>query len=255
MSGIDTSLDGKVAVITGGSKGIGKATAASMAAAGAQVLITSRKADACEEAAAEIGHGCVWRAANVGDDGAAEAVIGAAIDEFGAVDILVNNAGTNPYAGKVIDSDVPRWEKTVQVNVTAPMVWAQQAWHRSMAERGGAIVNVASVGGVLTSAGIGNYNITKAAQMHLTRQLAAELAPGVRVNAVAPGVVKTDLARMLWEGDREQAVAQHYPLKRLGTVDDIANAIHFLASDAAAWITGQVLFIDGGGLIRYEEAL
>jgi NAD(P)-dependent dehydrogenase (short-subunit alcohol dehydrogenase family) len=255
MTGIETSVDGKVAIVTGGSRGIGKAVAAALAASGAQVMITSRKADVCEAAAAEIGHGCQWRAANVSDADAAAAVVNDTMTELGSIDILVNNAATNPYAGPVIEADIPRWDKTFQVNLTSPLQWAQLVWNASMKKNGGSIVNVASVGGFVTSRYIGSYNISKSALMHLTRQLAAELSPQVRVNAVAPGLVKTDFAKFLWEGEKEAAAAEHYPLKRIGEVDDIANAVHFLASDAAGWITGQTIVLDGGGLIRFGEEI
>jgi NAD(P)-dependent dehydrogenase (short-subunit alcohol dehydrogenase family) len=255
MTGIETNVEGKVAIVTGGSRGIGKAVATVLAGAGAKVMITSRKADVCAAAAAEIGHGCQWRAANVSDGEAAAGVVNDTMAEFGAIDILVNNAATNPYAGPVIDADVPRWEKTFQVNLTSPLQWVQLVWAASMRDNGGAIVNVASVGGYVTSRFIGSYNISKSALMHLTRQLAAELAPGVRVNAVAPGLVKTDFARFLWEGDKEATAAEHYPLKRIGEVEDIANAVHFLASDASSWVTGQTVVLDGGGLIRFGEEI
>jgi len=255
MTGIETNVEDKVTLVTGGSRGIGKAVAASLANAGAKVMITSRKADVCAEAADEIGNGCQWRAANVGDAAAASSVVDDTIAAFGGLDILVNNAATNPYAGPVIETDIPRWEKTFQINLTAPLQWTQIAWNAAMQDRGGSIVNVASVGAFGTSKFIGSYNISKSALMHLTRQLAAELSPRVRVNAVAPGLVKTDFARFLWEGDKEAAAAAMYPLNRIGEVDDIANAVHYLASDAAGWITGQTLVLDGGGLIRFSEEI
>ena len=248
-------LTGRAALVTGGSRGIGKATAARLANAGAKVMITSRTAETCEQAANEIGHGCQWHAANVGNSEQAEQVVDATIEAFGGVDILINNAATNPYAGPVIDADIPRWDKTLQVNLTAPLVWTQLAWHKYMKSKGGAVVNVASVGGFLTSRHIGSYNITKSALMQLTRQLAAELSPHVRVNAVAPGIVKTDFAKFLWEGDKEIKAAANYPLNRLGEVDDIALAILFLASDASSWITGQTHVLDGGGMIKFGEEL
>jgi NAD(P)-dependent dehydrogenase (short-subunit alcohol dehydrogenase family) len=139
-------------------------------------------------------------------------------------------------------------DKTVKVNQTALLVWTQEAWRASMAERGGTVLNLASIGGLSVELGIGWYNVTKAAVVHLTSQLAGELGPGVRVNALAPGLVKTDLARALWEqaGD---AIAAHLPLKRLGEPDDIASAALFLCSDEASWITGHTLVIDGGALV------
>ncbi len=250
---MDFSLDGKVAVVTGGSKGIGKGIAATFAEAGARVMITSRKAEGCEQAAAEIGHGTEWMAGNVGDPEATEAVLDAAIERLGGLDILVNNAGANPYAGPTIDVDLGRWNKTIQTNLTAPMFWTQAAWRKRMSEHGGVVLNVASVGGFSTSPDLGVYDVTKAALIHLTRQLAAELGPKVRVNALAPGLIKTDFARVLWEGERGDQVASSYPLGRLGEVDDVAAAALWLAADTGSWITGQAIVLDGGGLVKFPS--
>jgi len=246
---MDLRLDGKVALVTGASKGIGAATAAALAASGAAVMLSSRKLDALELAAAAIDGDTAVFAANAGDPDAAEASVAATVDRFGAVDILVNNAATNPYYGPTLDIADSQFDKTVLVNWKGPLVWSRLVWEASMRDRGGAIVNISSVGGLSVEPGIGIYNGTKAALIHLTRTLAAELAPGVRVNAVAPGLVKTDMARALWEAD-EEAIARRMPLKRLGEPSDIAHAVVFLASDAASWITGQTLVVDGGVLMR-----
>lgn len=248
---MELSLNGKSALITGGSKGIGKAIAKTFAEAGAKVMITSRKADVCESAAEEIGHGCVWEAGNVGDPEHMEAAIERSVSELGGVDVLVNNAATNPYAGPMIDADLPRWKKTIDVNMTAPFAWTQMVWQKYQQENGGVILNISSVGGLQTSPMLGVYDITKAALIHMTKQFAAELAPGVRVNAICPGLIKTDFARMLWEGDAGDMVAKQYPLKRLGEVEDIAGAALYLAADTGSWITGQAIVLDGGGLIKY----
>ena len=248
---MELSLNGKAALITGGSKGIGKAIAKTYAEAGAKVMITSRKADVCEEAAEEIGNGCIWEAGNVGDPEHMEAAIDRCISDLGGVDILVNNAATNPYAGPMIDADLPRWKKTIDVNMTAPFAWTQMAWQKYQQENGGVILNISSVGGLETNPMLGVYDVTKAALIHMTKQLAAELAPGVRVNAICPGLIKTDFARMLWEGDAGDMVAQQYPLKRLGEVEDIAGAALYLAADTGSWITGQALVLDGGGQIKF----
>jgi NAD(P)-dependent dehydrogenase (short-subunit alcohol dehydrogenase family) len=250
---MDARLDGKVALVTGGSRGIGKAVARAFVEAGARVMISSRKAEACEAAAAELGPAAAWEAGHVGKPEDAERVIDATLERLGGLDVLVNNAATNPYAGPTIDVDLPRWEKTLQVNLTAPLVWTQLAWRRAMAERGGAVINVASVGGLGTSPTIGVYDVTKAALIHLTKQLAAELAPGVRVNAVAPGLIKTDFARALWEGEGAERVAKAYPLKRLGEPEDVAAAVAYLASEASSWVTGQTLVLDGGGIIGFNR--
>ena len=250
---MELTLEGQTALVTGGSRGIGKAIATAYAQAGANVMITSRKADACEEAAAEIGHGCRWEAGNVGEQDDAERVIEATIGAFGGLDILVNNAATNPYAGPLIDIDLPRWDKTLHVNVTAPLFWTQLAWQRRMRDHGGSVINISSVGGLSTNPVLGAYDITKSALLHMTRQLAAELAPGVRVNAICPGLVKTDFARMLWDGGRGDEVADAYPLKRLGEPEDIAGAALYLAAETGRWITGQMIVLDGGGLIAFDS--
>jgi NAD(P)-dependent dehydrogenase (short-subunit alcohol dehydrogenase family) len=248
---MEISLKGKVALVTGASRGIGKAIATAYAEAGAAVMLSSRKQDALEAAAADMsdapGETAVF-AANAGESDQIAACVAATVERFGAVDILVNNAATNPYMGRPIDIDLPRFDKTWQVNYRGPVVWVQEAWTASMAERGGVILNIASVGGLSVEPAIGHYNVTKAALMHLTRTLAQDLAPGVRVNAIAPGLVKTDFARALWE-PAEDKVAARMPLKRLGEPGDIANAALFLASDLASWITGQTLVVDGGALV------
>lgn len=251
---MEKSLQGKVALVTGGSRGIGKGIAAAFAAAGAQVMISSRSAESCAAAASEIGAGVHFEAGNIGRVEDAQRVIGATIERLGRLDILVNNAATNPYAGPTIDVDLPRWEKTIQVNLTAPMVWTQLAWQRWMKEHGGVIINISSVGGLQTNMMLGVYDVTKAALLHLTRQLAAELAPKVRVNAIAPGLIKTDFARVLWEEGRGEMVARSYPLKRLGEVEDVAEAALYLADDRrSGWVTGTTMVLDGGGLIGFER--
>ena len=156
-------------------------------------------------------------------------------------------------AGPVIDADIPRWEKTFQVNLTAPLVWTQLCWNSWMKEHGGEVINISSVGAFATSPILGTYDITKLALVQLTRQLAAEMSPGVRVNAVCPGLIKTDFARALWDEGRGDQVAQAYPLKRLGEPEDIANAALYLASEASGWMTGQALVVDGGGLIGFAQ--
>ena len=246
---MELRLDGKVALVTGASKGIGREIAAAYAAAGAQVMISSRKQDALEAARASMTGEVEVFAANAGDLDAARACVDATVERFGGIDILVNNAATNPYMGPTIDIDPSRHDKTIEVNLRAPLFWSQFAWHASMKERpGGSIINIASIGGLSVEPSIGNYNVTKAALIHLTKTLAKELAPTVRVNAIAPGLVKTDMARALWESD-EEAVAKYITMKRLGEPADIANAALFLASDAASWICGHTLVVDGGMLL------
>lgn len=239
-------LDGKVGLVTGASRGIGRAIAEELLGAGAEgVVITGRKSDTLEPVAKELGDRCVAVAGNAGDtDHIAEAV-GTAVETFGSCDLLVNNAGTNPGAGSLMDVDLGALDKTWEVNQRAPLLWVREAWKRSMAERGGSIVSIGSVGGLRPSPVIGAYNISKAALHHLTHQLAHELAPGVRVNAVAAAVVRTRLSELLWSTDEEGAAANH-PLKRLGEPEDVARAVTFLLSEQASWITGVVLPVDGG---------
>ena len=244
---MEVRVNDRVALVTGASRGIGEATASLLLESGARgVVITGRKPEALDEVAARLGADrAVAVAGNASEDEHAHAAVAAAVERFGSCDILVNNAGTNPGAGSIADVELSAIDKTWSVNLRAPLVFAREAWAQSMRERGGAIVNVGSVGGLEPAPMVGAYNIAKAGLHHLTRQLALEFAPGVRVNAVAAAVVKTKLSRMLWEWD-EGAVARAHPLQRLGEPEDVARAIVFLCSDAASWITGTVLTVDGG---------
>jgi NAD(P)-dependent dehydrogenase (short-subunit alcohol dehydrogenase family) len=245
---MELSLSGKVALVTGASRGIGRAIAASYAEAGAKVMLSSRKQDALEEAAATMTGDVEVYAAHAGHPDEIEACVSACVERFGGLDVLVNNAATNPYMGPNADIDLARYDKTFEVNLRGVLVWSQQAWHQSMKEHGGSMLNIASIGGMSVETSIGIYNVTKAAVIHLTRTLAAEFAPGVRVNAIAPGLVKTDMARALWE-PHEEAMGRAMPLGRLGEPEDIANLALFLASDAASWITGETVVCDGGALV------
>jgi NAD(P)-dependent dehydrogenase (short-subunit alcohol dehydrogenase family) len=241
-------LDGRVALVTGASKGIGKAIAAAFAESGAKVMLSSRKQDALDEAAATMTGEVATFAANAGEPDQAEACVAATMERFGRIDVLVNNAAANPYMGRTIDIDLPRYDKTFQVNLRGPFVWTQLVHRAWMAEHGGSVINIASVGGIRSEPSIGIYNATKAGLMHLTMTLAIELGPEVRVNAIAPGLVKTDFARALWE-QHGDAMARRLPTRRLGDPEDIAGAAIFLASDLASWITGQTLVVDGGALL------
>lgn len=246
---MDLRLDGKTALVTGASKGIGFAIAKAMAEAGAKVMLSSRKQDQLEKAAAEIDGEVDVVVANAGEPDQAEAAVARTLERFGSLDVLVNNAATNPHFGKAIDIDLGRYDKTFQVNVRGVLVWTQLAYRNWMQEHGGSVVNIASIGGLHYGSFIGIYDTTKAAVIYLTKHLAAELSPTVRVNAIAPGLVKTDFARALYESG-EEAVANMIPLKRLGVPEDIAPAAVFLASDAASWVTGEILVVDGGMLVR-----
>lgn len=238
-------LDGFRALVTGGSKGIGLAVARELASLGAEVTIVARSQetlDAAVASAAAEGVALLGLAADVATSRGREAILaGVPADRL---DILINNAGTNPSAGPLMEVDLGAMDKTWAVNLRAPLLWVRAAYRASMAKHGGSIVNVASVGGLRPSAITGAYNISKAGLVHMTRQLAFELAPEIRVNAVAPAVVKTKLSEMLWID--EDLAARMHPLGRLGTPEDVARAILFLASDAADWMTGVILPVDGG---------
>jgi NAD(P)-dependent dehydrogenase (short-subunit alcohol dehydrogenase family) len=256
--GMQTGLKGKTALVTGASRGIGKAIAVAIAAEGGNVVLASRKQDTLDAVAAEIREahpevGVLAKAAHVAREDEARACVEAAVAEFGAVDVLVNNAGTNPYFGPMVDLDAVRAEKIVQINQFSIVQWTGLVWRASMADRGGSIINIASVGGMATEIGIGYYNASKAAVIHLTRQFAMELAPKVRVNGIAPGLVKTHLARALWEGN-EESISKFMPLGRIGEPEDIASAAVFLAGDTTSWMTGQTLVIDGGSTVRSSIA-
>jgi NAD(P)-dependent dehydrogenase (short-subunit alcohol dehydrogenase family) len=244
-----TSLDlnGKVALVTGASKGIGAAISRLFAESGAAVMLSSRRRESLEQTAANIDGDTAVYAAHAGHPDEAAACVTATIERFGSLDILVNNAATNPYYGQVIDIDLPRFDKTVEVNIRGPLVWTQEAWRQWMSEHGGAVLNISSVGGMMHSGMIGIYDMTKAALIHLTRHLAGELGPNVRVNAIAPGLVQTDFARALWEPAGEEA-ERPWPLRRIGQPEDIAGAALYLCSDLASWVTGEVLVVDGGAL-------
>jgi NAD(P)-dependent dehydrogenase (short-subunit alcohol dehydrogenase family) len=245
-------LTGRTALVTGASKGIGLAIAAAYAREGAAVMLSSRKQAQLDDAAAGIraatpGADVDVFAANAGDADAAEACVAATVERFGGLDILVNNAATNPSMGPTIEADLGAWDKTFQVNLRGLFVWTQLAWRARMKEHGGAVINLSSIGGLRGDASIGVYNTTKAAIIHLTKILAVDMGPQVRVNAIAPGLVKTDFARALWE-DHGDLAARTLPLQRLGEPEDIAPAAVFLASDDARWVTGHTLVVDGGAL-------
>ena len=244
-------LHGKTALITGASRGIGLAIARRLVEEGAQVCITARKPEALAEAVASLGgERHAIGVAGKADDAAHQAeAVARALEGFGSLDILVNNAGVNPAYGRMLDLDVAAFRKVFEVNVISALAWVREAHKAWMGEHGGSIVNVASVAGLGPAAMIGAYAASKAALIQLTTQLAEELSPLVRVNAVAPAVVKTNFAAALYEG-REEKVAAGYPLGRLGVPEDVAGVVAFLASGDAGWITGQTLVIDGGVLLK-----
>lgn len=248
MSSNTVDLSGKVALVTGASKGIGAGIARAFAEHGAAVMLSSRKIEGLREAAATMNGDVDVYAANAGQPEQARDCIAATIQRFGGLDILVNNAAANPYYGPSIDIDLSRFDKIVEVNIRGPLVWTQEAWRQAMSTSGGNVINVVSVGAQQYSGPIGIYDMSKAALVHLSKHLATELGPKVRVNAIAPGLVKTDFARALWEPGGD-AVASRWPLKRIGEPDDIAGAALYLASDMSSWVTGTVLTVDGGGTL------
>jgi NAD(P)-dependent dehydrogenase (short-subunit alcohol dehydrogenase family) len=243
-------FEGRTAIVTGASRGIGLAIAQRLVDDGARVVITARKADALEEAVAQLGgpEHAVFVAGHGDDTDHQAQTVATAVETFGSLDLLVNNTGINPAYGPLMGLDLAIARKMVDVNCLSALSWVQQAHRAWMAEHGGAIVNVASVAGLRPAPGIAFYGGTKAMLLHLTEELAVELGPNVRVNAVAPAVVKTRFATALYEG-REEEVSSTYALKRLGIPEDIGSVVAFLLSDDAAWMTGQALVVDGGLLL------
>ncbi|GAA5077742.1 SDR family oxidoreductase [Nocardia iowensis] len=247
---MSNDLLGKSALVTGASRGIGKAVAAELLGRGANVLIVARKKDPLDETAAELralGHQgeVVALAGNAGNADDRAAAIERMMAEFGSVDVLINNTGINPVFGSLMDADLDAVRKIFDVNVVAALGFIQEAFKAWMGEHGGAVVNVASVAGIRSSGVIAAYGASKAALIRLTDELAWQLGPKIRVNAVAPGVIKTKFADALYSADEERA-ASVYPMKRLGSPEDVARLIGFLVSDEAAWITGETVRVDGG---------
>ncbi|MGW1716886.1 SDR family oxidoreductase [Streptomyces sp. NPDC002156] len=243
-------LSGKVALITGASRGIGYGIAEALLARGDRVCITGRNEDALKEAVEALGADRVIGVAGKAHDEAHQAVaVERTIEAFGRIDHLVNNAGTNPVFGPIADLDLNVARKVFETNVVSALGFAQKTWHAWQKDNGGAIVNITSVAGLSASPFIGAYGISKAAMDNLTRQLAHEYAPRVRVNSIAPAVVKTKFAQALYEGREEEAAAA-YPLGRLGVPSDIGGAAAFLTSSQADWITGQTLVVDGGIFLK-----
>ncbi len=240
---------GQVAIVTGASRGIGLATAMLLADEGASVCITARGAEGLDRALERLPEGRAFGVAGKADDADHRtAVLDAVRDRFGGLDVLVNAAGANPAFGPLLDLELAAARKTIEVNLLAALAWVQgSVRHEGLdfAARRGRVVNISSSTAETPSPGIGLYGVAKAALSHLTRTLAAELGPAIRVNAVAPAVVRTQFASALY-ADKEAEVAAKYPLGRLGEPEDVAAAIAYLASADADWVSGQVLTLDGG---------
>lgn len=245
------SLEGKVAVITGSSRGIGRSIAEHLAAAGAKVVISSRKADACEKVSKSINDGggeAISVPANISDKSQLENLVAATRKKWGRIDILVCNAASNPYYGPMSDMPDEAFDKILHNNIVSNH-WLANMVLPEMAERkDGAVIIVSSIGGLKGTAVLGAYAISKAADMQLARNLALEWGPqNIRINCIAPGLIKTDFARALWENpELRQRYETQTPLRRLGEPDDIGGIAVFLASPAAAFVTGQTIVADGG---------
>ena len=247
-------LENKVALINGASRGMGLAIAEAILGRGGKVCITSRKQTNLDEALARLdaAGSAITVAGSSADPQHRRDAVQKTIDTFGSLDLLVNSAATNPQYGPLVEADMGAVEKILQVNVMGPLGWIQEAWKAWMRDHGGAVLNIASVNGIRTVAKLGAYNVSKAALIHLTQQMALELAPQVRVNAIAPGLVKTRLARSLWEG-REEDAGRVYPLGRIGEPEDVTGMACLLLSEEASWITGETVVVDGGVLLVEPE--
>jgi NAD(P)-dependent dehydrogenase (short-subunit alcohol dehydrogenase family) len=245
------TLEGRTALVTGASRGIGLAIARSLVDRGARVVVTARKADALAEAVRELGGPDVAVAVpgNAADPEHRAAAVRAAVDTFGSLDMLVGNVGINPLYGPLVDLPLDGFRKILDTNVVSTLGLVQEAWRAWMAEHGGSVLVVASVAGLKASPMIGAYGVSKAALINLVTQLSVELGPTVRVNAVAPAVVRTRFATALYEGREAEAAAQ-YPVGRLGEPADVGEAAAYLLGDGAGWVTGQTLVLDGGALSR-----
>ena len=248
------TLAGKVALITGSTKGIGRAIAERMAEQGAKVVISSRNQDACDEVAAELterGFEALPFACNINYSEQLKALVEATLSKWGRIDTLVCNAALNPYFGPSQDIPDEAFDKVMHANIGSVHRLCQLAIP-GMAERGdGAVIIVSSIGGLKGTDALGAYAISKAADMQIARNLAVEWGPkNIRVNCIAPGLIRTEFAKALWENpDIYKATVAKYPLRRIGEPDEIAGAAVYLASAAGTFITGQTLVIDGGGTI------
>ena len=245
-------LTERVAIVTGASRGLGVAIAEGLAEQGARVVLSSRKQEDLDREAARLNErfpgSAVAIAAHAGRQDDLRRLVDGTLEQFGRIDILVNNAGTNPYFGPLIDAELTAWDKTFEVNLRGYFLLTQLVYRAWMEQHGGAVLNIASTGGLRPSVGLGVYDVTKAGVVMLTRQLARELGGRVRVNCIAPGLFRTRFAEALWSNESIlERVVQSNPFRRIGSPEEIAGAAVFLVSDAASYVNGQVLVIDGGG--------
>lgn len=244
-----SEAESRVAIVTGASRGIGLAIAQALVDRGDRVCITGRNAEALAEAAASLGSDrASFVAGKAHDASHQDEVVSRTLATYGRIDYLVNNVGTNPVFGPMLDLSTDVIRKILDINVVSAFEWIQRVHTAWLGAHGGAVVNVASVAALRPAPGLGAYGMSKAALRYLTEQLAVELAPTVRVNAVAPAVVKTKFAQALYAG-REDQVASTYPAGRLGVPADVGAAVAFLLSDNASWITGHTLVLDGGSTL------
>lgn len=248
------SLGGKVAIVAGASRGIGEEIARTYSAAGARTVICSRSRERIDEAANRIrerGGEVLAVAANISAREDRQRLVEAAMDWAGRIDILVNNAATNTSYGPLDRITESAWDKAFETNLKGPLFLSQLVFNAWMKEHGGVILNISSVGGFKCTRGISAYNITKAAVMHLTRCMAAEWGRyGIRVNSLAPGLIRTEFSRVLWDGPEGAKAVESHPISRIGEVEDLAGAALLLASGAASFMTGHTLVVDGGQLLR-----
>jgi NAD(P)-dependent dehydrogenase (short-subunit alcohol dehydrogenase family) len=247
---VSDGLTDRVALITGGSRGIGLACAVELARAGARVVITGRSPKSLEAARDAIGERCTICPGDASKEHEIDQCLQQAMETHGRIDILVNNAGGPLQLGPMLDLPAENLDATLKLNLRGPYLWIRAAWRSWMREHGGVILNIASLGGISLQPGMGAYSLSKAALLHMTRILAAELSPRVRVNAIAPGIVRTD-ATLEFIDSGGPSMPVRLPLQRFGDPEDVAQACRFLVSDSSSWITGETLVVDGGSLVQW----
>ncbi len=254
MAVANFSLTGKVAIVTGGSRGIGRSIAIALAEAGADVVVAARKLESLEESVAAVkatGRKGIAVPTNVRDTDALQALVNETKSQLGRVDILVNNAATNPVFGPIANVDERAWDTVMNTNVRSAFFLSKMVREAIIEHgEGGAIINVSSTGGFRASGGLGAYSVSKAAIIMLTQVTAKEWGPdGIRVNCIAPGLIKTEFSRALWDNEeRLKGSTSQSPLRRIGEPDEMAGAVVYFASEASSFTTGQTLILDGGGL-------